>query len=267
MQESAAFDRTTTALFEAFRRSTEAKESGDGKPVTLIAKAILDQLGADPEKVSPLECASEFAHLIAAASDNDDVDDDAELDDEKVSAKWETIEARLIEEYNRPQGGFARLMYGGTGTESRRMIQLAFNRYPSFPRVLVAQSLVGREGLNLHKACRTVILLHPEWNPGVVEQQIGRVDRVGSYWCKKLDEAIEANTAADDLPRIEVRPIIFRGTYDEWNWDVLKTRWDSLRSQLHGVVITPSTIDDDQTRKLIDELERMAPNFSPSRQI
>jgi SNF2 family DNA or RNA helicase len=54
--------------------------------------------------------------------------------------------------------------------------------------VLVAQSVVGREGLNLHRACRTVILLHPEWNPGVVEQQIGRVDRLSSYWEQLLTE-------------------------------------------------------------------------------
>src|SRR5207244_13294090 len=87
-------------------------------------------------------------------------------------------------------GGFARLMFGRTAPESRRMIQLAFNRPKSFPRVLVAQSLVGREGLNLHKSCRIVVLLHPEWNPGVVEQQIGRVDRVDSYWCNQLKQAI-----------------------------------------------------------------------------
>src|SRR5208337_2741491 len=103
---------------------------------------------------------------------------------------WEALETRLWEEYDRPQGGFARLMYGGTSQESRRMIQLAFNRPKTFPMVLVAQSMVGREGLNLHKACRIVVLLHPEWNPGVVEQQIGRVDRVGSRWCNELKKAL-----------------------------------------------------------------------------
>jgi len=81
-------------------------------------------------------------------------------------------------------------MYGGTKPESRRMIQLAFNRSKSFPKVLVAQSMVGREGLNLHKACRTVVLLHPEWNPGVTEQQIGRIDRVGSEWEVQLEKLL-----------------------------------------------------------------------------
>ena len=48
-------------------------------------------------------------------------------------------------------------MYGGTAPATRRLVQLAFNRPNSFPRVLVAQSMVGREGLNLHRACRIVV--------------------------------------------------------------------------------------------------------------
>lgn len=261
LRESGQFDGTIVKLFNAFERANRAAQN---RSVTYVARAIHEHLSSDPTEVSPADCARVFTELIAAASDSDSADDDADLDEGQATELWKTIEARLNEEYNRPQGGFARLMYGGTRPESRRMIQLAFNRRGSFPRVLVAQSLVGREGLNLHKACRTVILLHPEWNPGVVEQQIGRVDRVGSHWCRMLDEAITANTPANELPRIEIRPIIFRGTYDEWNWEVLKSRWDDLRSQLHGVVISPSEIVDEQTRTLMDELQELAPNFSPS---
>jgi hypothetical protein len=78
--------------------------------------------------------------------------------------------------------------------------------------VLIAQSQVGREGLNLHEQCRDIVLLHPEWNPGVVEQQIGRVDRLSSRWCKDFDVWKEAG-AVGDPPRIEIRPIMFMGTY------------------------------------------------------
>ena len=106
-------------------------------------------------------------------------------------------------------------MYGNTGQDTRRLLQLAFNRPNSHPAVLVAQSVVGREGLNLHKACKTVILLHPEWNPGVVEQQVGRVDRVGSLWEKTLAAIPDAEDITLELPRIAVRPVIFKGTYDE----------------------------------------------------
>ena len=117
------------------------------------------------------------------------------------------------------------------------MMQLAFNRSNSYPRVLVAQSLVGREGLNLHKSCRIVVLLHPEWNPGVVEQQIGRVDRVNCRWAKELNRAIKEGKSGPNLPRIEIRPVIFKGTYDEHNWKILQERWDDLRAQLHGEAI------------------------------
>ncbi len=59
-----------------------------------------------------------------------------------------------------------RLMDGDMAQARRRMVQTAFNRTYSYPRVLIAQSLVGREGLNLHEACRVVLLFHSEWNPG-----------------------------------------------------------------------------------------------------
>jgi hypothetical protein len=155
-------------------------------------------------------------------------------------------------------------MYGGTEQSTRRLLQLAFNRPNSFPRVLVAQSTVGREGLNLHLACKTVILMHPEWNPGVVEQQIGRVDRVGSHWSRRLNEALERGSPAAQLPRINVHPVIFRGTYDEHNWQVLLERWDDLRAQLHGEVIPAREAEGDlEYEEVLAKLQASAPCFSP----
>lgn len=129
--------------------------------------------------------------------------------------------------------------------------------------VLIAQSLVGREGLNLHEACRVVVLLHPEWNPAVVEQQIGRVDRVGSRWA----QALRHRRCGAHLPRIEVLPVVFRGTYDEHNWRVLRERWDDLRAQLHGEVIPPRLVGGqitDEENSLLEELAQAAPGFSPT---
>jgi superfamily II DNA or RNA helicase len=256
------------AIFDAFSRSVNANTQGEGveqSSLALVARAMMELLETTDAEAS--EHASTFCQLIEAVCDRDDADDDGnEIDAAEATGLWSEIEARLRDEYARTQGGFARLMYGGTKPESRRMIQLAFNRAKSFPRVLVAQSLVGREGLNLHKSCRIVVLLHPEWNPGVVEQQIGRVDRVDSRWCNELKKALNSQTPADQLPRIEVRPVIFRGTYDEHNWEVLRVRWDNLRAQLHGDVIPPEfakTNHDDQ--ELFDEISDAAPDFSPSR--
>lgn len=258
------------AIFDYFKQSvdsTDVEDREEQRSLALVARAIMELLGNPDSEVPPADLADAFRDLVLAISDRDDADDDSEMDEGEAAELWETIEGRLHEEYNRPQGGFARLMFGGTSPESRRVIQLAFNRAKSFPKVLVAQSLVGREGLNLHNSCRIVVLLHPEWNPGVVEQQIGRVDRVDSHWCQQLRAAIACNAPVDRLPRIEVRPVIFRDTYDEHNWEVLRRRWDDLRAQLHGIVISPSTPindDDEEGRKLIDEISEAAPHFSPT---
>jgi hypothetical protein len=256
-------------IFDALKRSVQgdgARERTEHHPLGLLSRALMELVGSPDGDSTPIDCASAFCELILAVTDRDDAEDESEIDDERATEMWEDIEARLVEEYDRPQGGFARLMYGATSPASRRMIQLAFNRRNSFPNVLVAQSLVGREGLNLHRACRTVVLLHPEWNPGVVEQQIGRVDRVDSHWCSELKKAIAGGATADRLPRIEVRPVIFRGTYDEHHWQVLRTRWDELRAQLHGIVITTiETALDAESKALMDEICSAAPDFSPTR--
>jgi superfamily II DNA or RNA helicase len=235
--------------------------SDERDPLVLLTRALSEYLG---ETALELDWATAFTDVMEAVTDRDegDTDGDGQLDPQEASALWGVIEQRLHEEYNRPEGGFARLMNGETRQASRRMLQLAFNRDNSFPRVLVAQSLVGREGLNLHQACRTVVLLHPEWNPGVVEQQIGRVDRVGSLW----ETLMKARGEGDPFPRIRFRPVVFRGTYDEHNWRVLRARWDDYRAQLHGEVV-PSRLaaDDHEGQQLAGELARRAPNFSPTK--
>lgn len=238
-------------------------ESDEHHPMALFIRAITELVGESVVEPSESDYAQAFILLIEAITDRGETDNDEQLDEMEVFNRLDLFE-HLKEEYNRPQGGYARLMYGGTHQASRRLIQLAFNRQNSFPKVLVAQSMVGREGLNLHKACSIVVMLHPEWNPGVVEQQIGRVDRVGSYWSDKLDEAISLGQAGEQLPRIEIRPVIFRGTYDEYNWKVLNERWDDLRAQLHGIIVPHRRINDDpESRVLIDEISKTAPSFSP----
>jgi len=267
--------RFANAIFRTFKDAAEEDSSDRTNALTLMSRAIGDLLGTATHSIidaSPGDCAKAFCQVIFALSDRDNADVDVELDEAEASEEWDDIWMRLDEETTRTRGGFARLMFGETRQESRQMMRLAFNRTESFPRVLVVQSLVGREGLNLHEACRCVVLLHPEWNPGVVEQQIGRVDRVNSHWSRKLRSAINEGTTGEALPRIEIHPIIFRGTYDEWNWDVLQKRWDNLRAQLHGVIISPSEAkssesdNDERLRKLIKEITEMAPSFSPTRE-
>jgi hypothetical protein len=229
-----------------------------------LARAMSDFLGSSPS-AEPRAHAVAFGNLVIALRHQNEGDADHDgLDLDEAGSLWDRLAERLEEEYGGQKSAFARMMYGGTKHNTRRLLQFAFNRQHSFPRVLVAQSAVGREGLNLHEACRTVVLLHPEWNPAIAEQQIGRVDRVGSLWARELD-ALRASLPPDQLRRIEIIPVIFEGTYDEHNWAVLNERWDDLRAQLHGVVVPERLRDahDEEGMRLIRELDRAAPNFSP----
>lgn len=162
----------------------------------------------------------------------------ADLSTEEEQENDDTLRSRLVvylQDYSGREGNFARMMSGATLPQTRRLLQSAFNRASSWPMVLLAQSRVGREGLNLHEACRTVVILHAEWNPGIVEQQIGRVDRKGSCWLNDLK--IWYEHAEGDPPRIRIHPVVVSGTYDDHNWQVLKARWMELRAQLHGEVL------------------------------
>lgn len=177
------------------------------------------------------------------------------------SVLYEEFKTALTQEYDNPEGKLARLMNGTTEHNTRRHLRYTFNNANIFPKVLVCQSLVGREGLNLHEACRTVILLHAEWNPGVVEQQIGRVDRLGSLWERQLKDYLQAKSPMS-IPKINIHPIIFKGTYDEYNWQVLEERWDDLRAQLHGVILPPK-IAKNYEKYIVININQHAPNFQP----
>lgn len=71
-----------------------------------------------------------------------------------------------------------RLVNGKTTNEARRTLLLAFNT-PFFPEILVASSVMA-EGVDLHLTCRHVIHHDLDWNPSVLEQRTGRLDRIGS---------------------------------------------------------------------------------------
>ncbi len=173
--------------------------------------------------------------------------------------------ALYLQDYSGREGNFARMMSGETRPQTRRLLQAAFNRATSWPMVLLAQSRVGREGLNLHEACRTVVLLHAEWNPGIVEQQIGRVDRKNSRWLQDLRNW-QNDGERGDPPRILIHPVVVSGTYDDHNWQVLKARWLELRAQLHGDVLPqrknrPSASSEKQD--LVERVLRATPSFAP----
>ena len=175
--------------------------------------------------------------------------------------------ALLDIEPNEVRSRFCRLMEGGTRQQSRRLIQAAFNRTHAYPRVLIAQSLVGREGLNLQEACRVMLLFHLEWNPAVLEQQIGRIDRINSRWWKLAESWLkDSNATPEDPPRIEVEAIVFEGTYDAYQFSRLQARQQSLNAQLFGAMLSDKAAESvpaNECQMLVDA----APNFSPPKVI
>lgn len=215
---------------------------------------------------------SELAQLLKElATDPGDRDESAgpverhEDKPEVGEGALEHLEAHL-KLFSGREGNFARLLYGGTTAQTRNLLQAAFNRPGSWPMVLVAQSAVGREGLNLHEECRTVVLLHAEWNPAVVEQQIGRVDRKESRWSKDVRDW-ELSGARGTPPRIEIVSVEVEGGYDSLNWSVLRERWAALRAQLHGDVILPADREkaksDPQLADWGARIDVAAPSFYP----
>jgi hypothetical protein len=71
-----------------------------------------------------------------------------------------------------------RMVNGDTPQETRDLVMLAFNS-PMFPEVLISSKVLG-EGVDLHRYCRHVIHHDLDWNPSVLEQHTGRLDRIRS---------------------------------------------------------------------------------------
>ena len=86
------------------------------------------------------------------------------------------------------------------------------------PDVLVCTS-VGAEGIDLHRHCRHVVHYDLPWNPAVLEQRTGRIDRIGS----KTFRERELGTGQTGT-FLEVGVPYLAGTYDERIYEELRIR-------------------------------------------
>ena len=130
------------------------------------------------------------------------------------------------------------MMIGGTRATTRRTRQANFNHPQLNPRILVGQSDIVSEGLNLHRSCRTVVPFHLDWNPGRIEQQIGRVDRQDSAWMLACRSALErAAVPVAPLPTLDVHSLSVQGTYDSLRAQVIESRTRVFRSQVFGEIL------------------------------
>ncbi len=207
----------------------------------------------------PAEGNENQMHRLDQITDNLNQEDLAEM----VSRETDHISGHL--------GFFARTLDGDVKPETRHVLQAQFNFKYSFPQVLIAQSQVGREGLNLHNACRTVIQFHSEWNPGVIEQQIGRVDRIGSFWEEKVREHRKSNpedsVGSKDFPKINIRQVVFEGTYDHFQFNVSQSRRETFSAHLFGELLSEEALAKmpctEDWQKLRKQLLDSVPDFAP----
>lgn len=202
-----------------------------------------------------------YSSLLENTEDNGK--DDLEKVSNRVAANLVNLIATesMATGFNRSP--FSRLMDGSTPMPTRRILQSQFNNSRAMPKVLIAQSMVGREGLNLHESCRKIVIFHPEWNPAVLEQQIGRVDRIDSLWEKLAQKYIESSSVdKGDFPKIEIDFIVFEGTYDEYMFNVMTTRRNNLNAQLFGALLDEVALEK-VPNDFKEKLQKHAPDFSP----
>lgn len=150
---------------------------------------------------------SEFARIHAALLGTDTEDDNQSL---RRGASLHPV----------------RRAHGGTKRDVRERLVALFNT-PFSPDLLVASSVMG-EGIDLHQECRYVIHHDLDWNPSVLEQRTGRLDRIGA-----LAEREEKN--------IEVYEPYLAGTHDEKMFRVVTDR-----AQWFDVVMGRATGIDEQ---------------------
>jgi hypothetical protein len=131
-------------------------------------------------------------------------------DPDQESARYSQYEA------SRLRGKFVALVDGATDGATRERIFAGFNS-PLLPEILICTQ-VGQEGIDLHRHCRHVVHYDLAWNPAVLEQRTGRVDRIGSKTFR------ERALPGGESTFLEVGVPFLAGTYDERMYEELRLR-------------------------------------------
>ena len=118
----------------------------------------------------------------------------------------------------------------GGDADTRERVFSGFNT-PLLPEILICTS-VGQEGIDLHRHCRHVIHYDLAWNPAVIEQRTGRVDRIGS----KTFREREAKGGRDTF--LEIGIPFLAGTYDERMFEELRLRAQTFEVLTGGELST-----------------------------
>lgn len=188
--------------------------------------------GDNPSSIVLLDRWKHFAERLAKARKQiEAIDPNDQHDSEFARIRAALLGAHTDSESASRRGASlhpVRRAYGGTERNVRERLIALFNT-PFAPELLVASSVMG-EGIDLHQECRFVIHHDLDWNPSVLEQRTGRLDRIGA-----LAERLGRN--------IEVYEPYLAGTHDEKMYKVVKDR-----AQWFDIVMgRPSSSDEHST--------------------
>lgn len=169
--------------------------------------------GTNPRGIVLLDRWRLFAERLARARNQIEVlNPKDEHDSEFARINAALLGARTEDDQTTRRGASlhpVRRAHGGTERDVRERLIVQFNT-PFPPDLLVASSVMG-EGIDLHQECRFVIHHDLDWNPSVLEQRTGRLDRIGAL-------------AEREGRNIEVYEPYLAGTHDEKMFRVVKDR-------------------------------------------
>lgn len=217
-----AFDRFLEFLLNASKSKKLAAADYDARVVWLVSAVVN-------------ACDRKLESYLRAFDDDDDIIDI--VSPEQAAQQLSTPEPQPSTQKSRKK--FAALASLTGETESRETILANFSS-PFYPLILIC-SPVSQEGVDMHKYCRNIILHDLNWNPAVLEQRIGRLDRVGSYASEmKLPVDVYVPFLADSydeyqydrvLQRAEIQELVF-GRNDkvisDKNWEELSQEGNIL---------------------------------------
>ncbi len=116
--------------------------------------------------------------------------------------------------YNKVDSTFARMSpaFGRSGRLRDNNAVSQF-KFPTHPNVLVCTDVL-KEGVDMHLFCDEVVHYGVAWTSGDLEQRIGRVDRFGSLFGRKINR-FSRNSMDDFYPRLKVSFPFLEGTLDK----------------------------------------------------
>ncbi len=198
----------------------------------LLAKRFLAPLPGQQESMA--DRMSIFAEDVLSASGSAE---------ERASARYDLLDATRLRDQN-----FVALVLGGGDQQARERIFTGFNT-PLLPEVLVCTS-VGAEGIDLHRHCRRVVHYDLAWNPAVLEQRTGRVDRIGSKTFREREAAGDG-----EGPMLEVGVPFLAGTYDERMFEELRMRSQTFEVLTGGDATSDSGSEESDDASGVDDHE------------